>query len=212
MDQLLPLLSFTFDVLITGLLAATIFFAVKLSRHLDSFRSNRTNMENLIRELSTQITRAQEGISVLDELSSNRGDELRRSIAKAQALSDELQLMTESGNSLAERLENMAVRNRAIIDEMDDKALGLVYPGIKPSAPTIPAAPLTATKPGKYEETLTRAKAEKPVDSFFSIRDPDFESDEESDDRNESGSDPFTSQAERDLAEALKRRKPQGKK
>lgn len=208
MDHFLPQLSFAFDILITCLLAATIFFAVKLSRHLDSFRSNRANMENLIRELSSQITRAQEGISVLDELSSNRGDELRRSITKAQALSDELQLMTESANSLAEKLENMAIRNRTLIDEMDDKALGLVYPGAKTSAPS-PVPPLTAVKTPRYEETLTKAKAEKVAEAFFAIRDPDFEAD---DDESDNFDGEFSSQAERDLAEALKRRNPQGKK
>jgi hypothetical protein len=211
MDHFLPQLSFAFDILITCLLAATIFFAVKLSRHLDSFRSNRSSMENLIRELSNQITRAQEGISVLDELSSNRGDELRRSITKAQALSDELQLMTESANSLAEKLENMAVRNRTIIDEMDDKAMGLVYPGSKPATHQ-PVAPLTAVKTPKYEETLTKAKAEKVAEAFFAIRDPDFEEGDDEQDSFSSSNDGFSSQAERDLAEALKRRTPQGKK
>lgn len=205
MDQFISQLSLVFDILITCLLGATIFFAVKLSRHLDSFRSNRSTMEGLIRELSGQITRAQEGITVLDELSANRGDELRKSIAKAQGLSDELQLMTESGNSLAERLEAMAVRNRAIIDEMDDKALGLVYPGAKQSAPSAPA--MVAVKTPKYEETLTKAKAEKPAESFFAIRDPDFEKDDDDIDFN----DGFASQAERELAEALRRRTPKGK-
>lgn len=210
MDHFLPQLSFAFDILITCLLAATIFYAVKLSRHLDSFRANRSNMEGLIRELSNQITRAQEGISVLDELSSNRGDELRRSITKAQSLSDELQLMTESANSLAEKLENMAVRNRAIVDEMDDKAMGLVYPGSKQTS-SIPAGPLVAVKTPKYEETLTKAKAEKVAEAYFAIRDPDFEAGD--DDQNIFGSDDdYSSQAERDLAEALKRRAPQDKK
>lgn len=204
MDSIFQQISFVFDILVTCLLAATIFFAIKLSRHLDSFRSNRTTMENLIRELSGQITRAQEGISVLDELSANRGDELRSSITKAQSLSDELQLMTQSGNSLAERLESMAVRNRAIIDKMDEKALGLVYPGAKSSG-QIPVAPMTATKTPKYEETLTKAKAEKSSDAFFTIRDPDFE------DGQDEATDVFSSQAERDLAEALKRRIPKGK-
>lgn len=216
MDHFLPQLSFAFDILITCLLAATIFFAVKLSRHLDSFRSNRANMENLIRELSNQITRAQEGISVLDELSSNRGDELRRSITKAQSLSDELQLMTESANSLAEKLEHMAVRNRSIIDEMDDKAMGLIYPGSSKQSTQQPVAPLVAVKTPKYEETLIKAKAEKVAEAYFAIRDPDFDADNDADaddDQNSFGSDDgFASQAERDLAEALKRRAPQSKK
>lgn len=211
MDDLIPQISFAFDILITCLLAATIYFAVKLSRHLDSFRSNRSNMESLIRELSGQITRAQEGISVLDELSSNRGDELRRSIAKAQGLSDELELMTQSGNSLAEKLEAMAVRNRAIIDEMDDKALGLVYPGSKPSQSPLAAPTLSAVKTPKYEETLTKAKAEKVAEAFFAIRDPDFDAGDD-DVQDDDFSSEYSSQAERDLSEALKRRTPQGKK
>lgn len=211
MENTMSQISFAFDILITCLLGATIYFAVKLSRHLDTFRSNRSNMESLIRELSTQITRAQEGITILDELSANRGDELRKSIAKAQALSDELQLMTESGNSLAEKLESMAVRNRSIIDEMDDKAMGLVYPGAKPST-SVP--PLTAVKTPKYEETLTKAKAEKVAEAYFAIRDPDFESGAPDNDEPfaDDTSSQYASQAERDLAEALKRRAPQGKK
>jgi hypothetical protein len=207
MDQIISQISIVFDIVITCLLATTIFFAIKLSRHLDSFRSNRASMENLIRELSGQITRAQEGTSVLDELSANRGDELRASILRATELSDELQLMTQSANSLAERLEVMAVRNRTLIDEMDEKALGLVFPsGAATQVKSVP--PLTAVKAPRYEETLTKAsvkqKDESELDSFFSIRDPDFE-DEDSDDSH------FASKAEKDLADALKRRIPKGK-
>lgn len=208
MEQLISQISFGFDILITCLLGATIFFAIKLSRHLDSFRSNRTSMENLIRELSSQITRAQEGITILDELSANRGDELRASISKAQALSDELQLMTQSANSLAERLETMAIRNKALVDEMDEKALGLVFPS-GAATHSKPMPPLTAVKTPRYEETLTKASVkpdvDKSSDSFFAIRDPDFEDDEDSDENQ------FASQAEKDLADALKRRIPKGK-
>lgn len=206
MEQTISHISTVFDVIITCLLATTIFFAIKLSRHLDSFRSNRASMESLIRELSSQITRAQEGISVLDELSANRGDELRASISKASDLSDELQLMTQSANSLAEKLETMAIRNKSLIDEMDEKALGLVFPsGSATQLKEVP--PLIAVKPPRYEETLTKAniksKDESDLDSFFSIRDPDFG--EQDDD------DHFASKAEKDLADALKRRIPKGK-
>lgn len=203
MEHIISNISVVFDIIITSLLAATIYFAIKLSRHLDSFRSNRASMENLIRELSGQITRAQEGISVLDELSANRGDELRSSISKAQALSDELQLMTQSGNSLAERLEMMAIRNKSLVDEMDDKALGLVFPS-GAAVQSKPVSPLTAMKSPRYEETLnkTTAKNEKSSGDFFAIRDVDFEEDDEGE---------FLSQAEKDLSDALKRRIPKGK-
>ena len=115
-----------FDLIIIIMLAATIFFAVRLNRHLSIFRSNRSEMERLIRELSTQITRAQEGISVLDDMSNTKGDELRRMIAKAQTLSDELSLMTGAGDSLAARLEKLAVKNREIADDMGQNMVNTV--------------------------------------------------------------------------------------
>jgi hypothetical protein len=196
------------DIVVIVMLGVTIFYALRLSRHLDTFRSNRSDMEKLIRELSTQITRAQEGISTLDEISKERGDELRRLVAKAQGLSDELQLMTESGNSLAGRLEGLATKNRTIIDELSDATINRVYPGGKP--PPTPYQP----EERKVVRTPLGASASSSSSSAspFAIRDPDFEgyekksSLEERSPFEESG---FSSQAERDLADALKKWTPQ---
>ncbi len=198
-------ISLAFDVIVMALLAVMIFYAVRLSRHLESFRANRADMEQLIRELSNQIIRAQEGITALDELASDKGDELRKYIARAQELSDELQLMTGSADSLAGRLENLATRNRAIVDEMEHTAVDLVYPGGQKQASktTDLRAANPPTKSAKFEDTLPRKDKKQDDDSggFFAIRDPDFES---ADDKN-GGDDDFMSQAERDLAEALRR-------
>jgi len=198
----MSIISVGMDIVIMLLLAATIFYAIKLSKHLDTFRSNRADMEHLIRELSSQITRAQEGISVLDELSSSRGDELRTSINRAHAISDELQLITETGNSLATRLENLAARSRAATeDEVKSHTQKMIHP--------------------KYEDTLKRSEMDDVIKSetapakktpFFAIRDPDY--DEESNvpplfDENNNGE--FLSQAERELAQALERRTPKRK-
>ncbi|HOO52201.1 MAG TPA: DUF6468 domain-containing protein, partial [Alphaproteobacteria bacterium] len=122
-----------FDLIIIAMLGATIFYAVRLSKHLSIFRSNRSEMERLIRELSMQITRAQEGISTLDEISSTTGDDLRKMVAKAQGLCDELSLMTEAGDSLAERLEKLATKNREIADDIGQNVVGSVYPGQRSS-------------------------------------------------------------------------------
>ncbi|HPQ50835.1 MAG: hypothetical protein H6864_01760 [Micavibrio sp.] len=190
-----------FDLIIIIMLAATIFFAVRLNRHLSIFRSNRSEMERLIRELSTQITRAQEGISVLDDMSNTKGDELRRMIAKAQTLSDELSLMTGAGDSLAARLEKLAVKNREIADDMGQNMVNTVYPGQKLSQ--------QASSKSRYEETLPRGDKQKIIPSLetspFSIRDPDYDEGATGvDDLDDA--DPFLSKAERDLASALKNR------
>lgn len=193
------------DIVVIVMLGVTIFYALRLSRHLDTFRSNRSDMEKLIRDLSTQITRAQEGISTLDEISKDRGDELRRLVAKAQGLSDELQLMTESGNSLAGRLEGLATKNRTIVDELSDATINRVYPGGKPSV--VPYQP-EERKAVRTPLGTSPSSASSP----FTIRDPDFESYEKKPSLEERGSfeeSGFSSQAERDLADALKKWTPQ---
>lgn len=203
-------ISLAFDIIVTILLAVMIFYAIRLSRHLDGFRANRADMEQLIRELSNQIIRAQEGITALDDLASNKGDELRKYIGRAQELSDELQLITGSADSLAGRLETLATRNRAIVDEMEHTAVDLVYPGqqkMTPKAAELRASPSLSSpsaKAAKFEDTLPRKekKSEPESGGFFSIRDPDFEADEE---KGNDSDDEFMSQAERDLADALRR-------
>lgn len=173
-------LSFFLDIVILILLAATIFYAVRLTRHLNQFRSNRQDMERLIRELSMQITRAQEGVSTLDEVSRTMGDELRGSITKGRALADELTIITEAGNSLASRLENLATRNRSLADDISQRAVNLVYPGDEP---------VPAEKP----EPLRASRNDMPT---FSIRDPEFMQDDD-----------FETEAERDLAAAMRRKR-----
>jgi hypothetical protein len=205
----MPGLSLVLDIVILVLLGATIFYAIRLSRHLDAFRSNRSDMERLIRELSSQITRAQEGVSALDEAAKESGDQLRALVAKGQGLTDELALMTEAGNSLATRLEGLATRNRSLVDELGQTAAHTVYPGARSSAP------LAASKPSWAEPRETRDAPAEPRESassknsLFTIRDPDFEADDDkaSPTPDDSG---LETQAERDLANAMRRRKMLG--
>ncbi len=180
-------LSLVMDILIIVLLAATIFYAVRLSRHLDVFRSNRSDMERLIRDLSSQITRAQEGITTLDEIAKESSDELRKLVDRATGLSDELQIITQSGNSLATRLEGLATKNRELSDQMGERAVNLVYPGGKPPVLTAERKP----EPGSAPK------------SFFSIRDPDFRSDDDDDMSDDDG---LLTQSEKQLAAALRRK------
>lgn len=209
----MPGLGLILDVVIIALLGATIFYAIRLSRHLDVFRSNRGDMERLIRELSMQITRAQEGVSSLDSAAKESGDELRDLVNKSRALSEELALMNEAGNSLAERLEGLATRNRVIADEIGSNTLNMITPGSRSnrtlgSATSSSLAAEPRTQPPsapKSEETSSRG-------SFFAIRDPDFQTftgpsaTSEEDEQDFAGSG-LESQAERDLAAALRRRK-----
>lgn len=199
----MPGMGLFLDIVIIALLGATIFYAMRLSRHLDVFRSNRSDMERLIRELSMQITRAQEGVTALDDAAKESGDELRELVNKSRALSEELALMNEAGNSLAERLEGLATRNRVIADEMGSTALNLVTPGSR----------LQSSLAAERRPLGSAVPEDKPVTPYkpsgFMIRDPDFSEDNDrpmsKEDRD--FADGFESQSERDLAAAMRRRK-----
>lgn len=207
------------DILIVALLGATIFYAMRLSRNLDAFRSNRSDMERLIRELSSQITRAQEGVTALDDAAKESGEELRTLLQKARGMIDELTLMTEAGDSLAGRLENLATRNRSMVDELGSTAASLVYPSSKTSAPVVPSSFAEKYSPDKRAEPSYR-EPPAAASPFFSIRDPDFDADEKPATLGSAlsknidlpgtgdGASDLESQAERDLASALRKRRP----
>jgi Domain of unknown function (DUF6468) len=171
------------DLVIIVLLGATIFYAMRLTRYLEQFRSNRADMERLIRDLSMQITRAQEGIGTLDNLAKESSDELRTLLNKGRSLSDELQLITEAGDSLATRLEQLSVRARAGT-MASEESYESQYESPAREAPVFAAPSRSAPSSA----------------SLFAIRDPDFEHDDDGTD------DDLGSQAEKDLARALRKR------
>lgn len=184
------------DITMLCLLAVTIFYAVRLSQGLDVFRRGKADMERLLRDLNIQTLRAQEAITTLEKAAGDAGDDLRQTVAKARGLSDELQLMSEAGNSLAERLESIATRNRTIAEGLERAALGSVNPGTSLAA--TPRAPQglapASTGPG------------------FAIRDPDYDIDDDTAANNEplwadDDDDGLQSRAEKDLADALRRRR-----
>jgi hypothetical protein len=178
------------DLVIIALLGATIFYAMRLSRYLEQFRSNRADMERLIRDLSIQITRAQEGISTLDVLAKENADELRGLLNKGVALADELQLITQAGDSLANRLEQLSVRARTGESAPEPQPIFAAPPRKQKQADiSVPPQPAPA-----------QTQASALSSALFSIRDPDFEEDDE-----EHGA--LKSRAEKDLARALSRQK-----
>jgi hypothetical protein len=96
------------DIIILCLLAATIFFAARLSLHLKAFRSNRAALDGIIKELAEQIAQAERAVMGMREAAREGGRDLQERINAARALAEELQFMNETGNNLAGRLEKAA--------------------------------------------------------------------------------------------------------
>lgn len=116
MSVTLPLI---LDGLILLLLGGTIFFAARLSVHLKTFRSNRTQLEKLVAELADQIAQADRAVAGMREAAREGGRDLQQRINEARALSEELQFMNETGNNLAGRLEKVATGSAARVNPYD---------------------------------------------------------------------------------------------
>lgn len=116
-----------FDIVILAALAATIFYAHRLSKQFQAMQADRKAFEQLIANLNIAASRAEAATKALKEAVQQGGDQLQDKINKARELSDELEIMVQAGDNLAERLQELATGSR--------KA------AVKPDAPEAPAAP-----------------------------------------------------------------------
>jgi hypothetical protein len=197
------ILSLLLDGIILVLLGATIFYAIRLNKSLGEFRTSRVGMDRLLNDLTGQIDRAGQAIQNLRDGAKESGRELQSRINEANALSQELQILMESADNMAERLEQNAPR----APRRSGPAPAAAAPQIQPPAQS------WEREPAPRRATPMPAPAGSAA---FAIRDPEFDRDEmeeESDDdffltRNEESEDPaqFTSLAEKDLFDALRRR------
>lgn len=101
MTAYLPLI---LDGVVAALLIATIVYAVTLNRQLARLRDGRAELADYIKGLNDATANAEAAVRGLRKAAGETGEQLQRSVDKAQALRDELQFMIESGNALADRL------------------------------------------------------------------------------------------------------------
>ena len=92
------------EVIVCVFLAATIAYCAMLDRRLRAMRSGQDGLRELVGELNTATQRAASAIEALKQASAATGAELGDGVTRARVLADELSLMIESGERIAERL------------------------------------------------------------------------------------------------------------
>ena len=120
-----PTLSLVLDLLMVGLLVATIAYAIILNRQIARLRESRGELAELIKGLNDAMAKAETGVRGMKQTAHQTGDGLQKSIDKGAALRDELQFMIEAGNALADRLSGFS----------DGRAKAAAKPGLKSPAP-----------------------------------------------------------------------------
>lgn len=173
-------LSILLDVVVACLLVATIVLAVLLNRRLDRLRDGRAELAETVRSLAEATQKAEVAIRGLRQTASEAGDALQRRIDKAGSLRDELQLIAETADRLASRIEGAAGLS-ARPAPAPDKPVAGKQAAEKPAAEKPAAEKFVADRPAAAPRRAAAHPAERPEQA------PELRS-----------------QAERDLLKALK--------
>jgi hypothetical protein len=97
--------SLIMDVIVAALLAATIVYAIQLSRRLSVLRDDRHHLQELIKGLQKATHQAEEAVGGLRMNASDAGRALQDSVERATALKADLIFITEKAEAAADRLE-----------------------------------------------------------------------------------------------------------
>ena len=139
-----------FDLVLLAALGVVMYRARLLSKQFAEMQANRAAFEQLIQALNIATQRAEGAIMGLREAATESADGVQNKINAARALSDELEIMVQAGDSLAERLQNLATQNRSAAP---------VAPRTEEPPPAKPAAAAPRTKAEK--ELLEAVKAKQ---------------------------------------------------
>jgi hypothetical protein len=101
----MPSIELIIDIVLVMLLGGVIISAWILNNRLDIVRQGQTEMADLVQQLNIATSNAQSSVATLKGVGVEAQDVLTLEIKKARALADELTLITEAGDSLANRIE-----------------------------------------------------------------------------------------------------------
>jgi hypothetical protein len=179
-------LSMILDVFVLGFLGVTIYYAIRLTNSLNAFRQTRQEFATIMRELSRNIDDAQHGVESLKKASHDSGQSLQKIINESRKIAVELEIINQDANTLRRGNGSSASR-----------------PAIAPSDEEIAAF--------RELEREMLDEAEDEDKKAFSIFDRDYDEVPEQQAGDKSAP-AFSSQAERDLYEALQKNKSSGRR
>jgi hypothetical protein len=102
----------SFDIVLLAALAVAIFYCVRLSGHFNRMQADRRAFESLIQSLNLASAKAEAAIAKLKDTAVDAGETLQEKTGRARALSEELEIMIEVADSLANRLQALGERAR----------------------------------------------------------------------------------------------------
>ncbi len=104
------------EVLLIGLLLATLFHALRLEKALGVLRRDRAALEELVTGFNDSTRQAEGGIDRLRAVADGAGRQIARQVDQAKALKNDLTFLTERGEKLADQLDNLVRQARPSVE------------------------------------------------------------------------------------------------
>jgi cell division protein FtsB len=140
------------EVVLLGLLAATLFHAMRLERALGVLKRDRATLEALVSSFNESTRQAEGGVARLRETADGAGRQIARQIEAAGALKGDLVFLAERGEKLADRMDTLVRHGRVITESARAR------PAI-PEPPGADRVPATNSEP----DTRMRSQAERDL-------------------------------------------------
>ena len=103
----MPAMEWMLELVLVGMLGATLFHAVRLERALGVLKRDRAMLEALVAGFNASTRQAEQGIERLRATADGAGRQIARQAEMATALKDDLTFLTERGERLADRLDSL---------------------------------------------------------------------------------------------------------
>jgi Domain of unknown function (DUF6468) len=111
------------EVVLVLLLAATLFHAVRLERALGVLKRDRVELQELVASFNDSTRQAEAGIERLRRAADGAGQQIARQVDAALSLKDDLALLIERGDRLADRIDVLVRAGRPLAAEAPRLAL-----------------------------------------------------------------------------------------
>ena len=102
------------DIALIGLLAATLFHALRLERALGVLKRDRAALEQMIAGFNSSTRQAEAGIERLRGAADGAGRAIARHLDEARALKDDLTFLMDRGTKLADRIDTLVRAGRPL--------------------------------------------------------------------------------------------------
>ena len=122
----MPGMEWILELGLSALLIATLFHALRLERALGVLKRDRSALESLVAGFNASTSQAETSIVRLRQAVDGAGQDIAQRIDVGHTLKDDLALLTERGDRLADRLESLVRQTRtptmpAMAETRDDE-------------------------------------------------------------------------------------------